>query len=156
MTSTAPVPRTITESLSFGVTVTLLDGFAFKVEFDDQEEVAPLVTDEPSPLGENRGPAPSRLLAAAVANCLASSLLHCLRKSRASVDSLEARVEATISRNAARRLRIERLNVLLDPRVSWDDRDKLARCADLFQDYCIVTESVRNGIDVSVTVAMNH
>ncbi len=39
-----------------------------------------LVTDEPAPLGGAAGPNPSRLLGAAVANCLAASLPFAMRK----------------------------------------------------------------------------
>src|SRR5688572_19665136 len=153
MTTTVTAPQTVATSRTFGLTLKHLEGYAFRIEFDDEDGLDSIITDEPGPLGENRGPSPARLLAVAVANCLASSLLHCLQKSRATVEGLEVRVEATISRNEARRLRVERLHVFLDPRVSLDDRYKLTRCTDLFQDFCMVTESVRSGIDVRVTVA---
>src|SRR5687767_7098156 len=53
--------------------------FAFRITFDN-EGFAPLLTDEPSPLGHDRGPNPSRLLLASVVNCLSASLLFALRK----------------------------------------------------------------------------
>jgi len=53
--------------------------YAFRIVFDDTA-LDPLLTDEPAPLGHDRGPNPSRLLLAAVANCLAASLLFALRK----------------------------------------------------------------------------
>jgi len=55
------------------------DGYAFRVMFDDTA-LAPLLADEPAPLDRDRGPNPPRLLLAAVANCLAASLLFALRK----------------------------------------------------------------------------
>ena len=33
-----------------------------------------------------------------------------------------------------------------------DDLDKLKRCKDLFEKYCIVTESIRKGLSVNVDV----
>lgn len=148
----AAIPQTIESSRTFGLSLKRLDGFAFKIEFDD-DGLAPIETDEPEPLGSNRGPAPSRLLAAAIGNCLASSLVHCLGKARVPLEDLGVRVEATITRNAARRLRIDHVHVMLDPRVAEADKARLSRCVELFEDFCIVTESVRNGIDVSVSVA---
>jgi uncharacterized OsmC-like protein len=150
MTTIAHVPQT--DAGTFEISLTLREGYAFNVEFDD-EALDPLQTDEPPPLGENAGPSPSRLLAAAVANCLASSLLHCLRKSRVKVEQLSAKVVTTIGRNEHGRLRINEQHVLLDVKVPDDQRDRLARCVNLFQDYCIVAESVKHGIDVRVSVS---
>jgi len=137
---------------TFAISLQLLDGYAFRIEFDDEHQ-QPLTTDEPSPLGEDRGPSPSRLLAAAVANCLAASLLHCLRRARVPVAGLEASAVTTLGRNERGRLRIERIAVLLDPRIAPEHIDRLSRCGTLFEDFCIVTESVRQGIDVRVSVA---
>ena len=150
MTTTARAPSSVEST--FAISLTLLDGYSFRVDFDE-DTVKPLHTDEPRPLGKGSGPAPSRLLAAAVVNCLASSLLHCLRKSRVDVRSLEAKVVATLGRNERGRLRIERLDVLLDPAIAPEQLDRLSRCTELFEDYCVVTESVLHGIDVRVTVA---
>jgi uncharacterized OsmC-like protein len=151
MTTIAPSIASV-GSHTFTVSLTLLDGYAFRVDFDE-DDLKPLQTDEPEPLGHGDGPAPSRLLAAAVVSCLASSLLFCLRKSRVEVSALKATVVATLSRNERGRLRIDRLDVLLDPTIAPEQRDRLSRCTELFQDYCIVTESVRHGVDVKVTVA---
>jgi uncharacterized OsmC-like protein len=137
---------------SFAVSLKLLDGYAFRVDFDSKS-LDPLVTDEPAPLGEDQGPSPSRLLVAAVANCLAASLLHCLRKSGVTVESLEAKAVGTMSRNEYGRWRVERIAVLLDPSIPREALAALEVCTERFEDYCIVTESVRQGIDVQVTVA---
>jgi uncharacterized OsmC-like protein len=148
---TTTVPPVASAHETFTVSLTLLDGYAFRVDFGD-ERLASLMTDEQSPLGDDRGPQPSRLLAAAVANCLGASLLHCLRKSKIEVAGLHASAVTTLARNEKGRLRIERITVLLDPQISRDDRNRLSRCLSIFEDYCIVTESVRQGIDVRVTV----
>ena len=136
---------------TFSISLRLLDGYAFRVTFDD-DHLDGLTTDELAPLGDDRGPSPSRLLAVAIANCLGASLLHCLRKGRVDVKELEVSAVTTFARNEKGRLRIERIVVLLDPRVPPDQRDRLSRCTSIFEDYCIVTESVRQGIDVRVSV----
>src|SRR5688572_21030144 len=79
--SIAPIQREPESTHEFVVSLELLEGYAFRVAFDDAE-VEPLHTDETPPLGKGTGPSPSRLLAAAVANCLAASLAHCLRRAR--------------------------------------------------------------------------
>jgi organic hydroperoxide reductase OsmC/OhrA len=150
MSSTLSPQPTIDTTATFIVTLRLLNGYAFRADFEDT--LVPLQTDEPPPLGKGNGPSPSRLLAVAVGNCLASSLLHCLRKARVEVRELDASVAATLARNEDGRLRIESLDVTLDPKLSPEQSDRLSRCTDLFEDYCVVTESVRHGIDVRVTV----
>ena len=47
---------------------------------------------------------------------------------------------------------IAELRVDLSPDVPEHERDRLSRCLDLFEDFCIVTQSVRDGIDVDVRV----
>ena len=53
--------------------------FAFHISFPGTD-LDGLLSDEPAPLGGDRGPNPSRLLLAAIANCLVASLLCALRK----------------------------------------------------------------------------
>lgn len=155
MTSTiAPIRSSETAAKSFSVSLRLLDGYASRIDFDDT--FAPLQTDEPPPLGKGNGPAPSRLLAAAVMNCLASSLLYCLRKSRIDVSDMTAHVLATLGRNEHGRLRIDRFDVTLEPSIEPDHLHRLSRCADLFEDYCVVTESVRRGIAVHVRIGQRE
>jgi len=87
-----------------------------------------------------------------VGSCLSASLLYCLRKSRVEVAELRTKVEGTIVRNERGRLRIGGLRVRLAPEVTQEQRERMGRCLDLFQDFCIVTESVRTGIAVDVEV----
>lgn len=136
----------------FRVDVRQKDHFKFDVTFDD-ERWEPVIVDEPEPLGTGEGPNAARLLAAAVGNCLAASLLLCLEKSRFTVRDLRAKVEGTIERNASGRFRISGMNVTVMPTVEGDaDSPRFGRCLDIFEDFCIVTQSVRAGIDVDVRV----
>lgn len=135
----------------FELGLTLRDGYTFTVDFAPGEG-PPLVVDELPPLGEANGPNPARLLAAAVGSCLSASLLFCLRKARVEVAELRTTVEGTIVRNERGRLRIGGLRVRLAPDVAPEQRERMGRCLDLFQDFCIVTESVRDGIAVDVEV----
>ncbi|HEY8370365.1 MAG TPA: OsmC family protein [Thermodesulfobacteriota bacterium] len=126
-------------------------GYRFRIRFD-QAGVPDLVTDEPPPLGNGEGPNPARLLAAAVGNCLAASLLFCLTRARIEVGGLTATVDATLGRNEQGRLRVTGMRVVLAPEVPAEARDRMARCLEIFESFCIVTESVRKGIDVTVEV----
>ena len=127
-----------------------VEGYRFRVEFD-MDGVDDLVTDEPPPLGEATGPNPSRLLAAAVANCLSASLLFCLQKSRVEGARVRATVSSSVTRNERKRLRIGGFDVRIE--VSGvEDEARMERCLGLFEDFCVVTESVRHGVPVNVEV----
>jgi uncharacterized OsmC-like protein len=127
-----------------------LEGYAFRVEFGDG--IADLVTDEPAPLGAGRGPNPSRLLLAAIANCLAASLTFALRKFRNEPGPLDVRVTGELARNAAGRWRIPRARVELTLAEHPGAHQHLDRILAQFEDFCVVTQSVRDGIDVEVVV----
>jgi uncharacterized OsmC-like protein len=135
----------------FSLALTLHEGYEFAVDFG-LEGVPDLTVDEPAPLGAGHGPNPARLLAAAIGNCLGASLLFCLRKSRVPVKGMRIAVDGTMARNERGRFRIGEIHVHLSPDVAPADRERMGRCLDLFEDFCIVTESVRKGVDVLVQV----
>ncbi len=127
------------------------EGYRFRVHFD-REGVPNLITDESPPLGEGKGPNPSRLLATAVGNCLAASLLFCLGKPRLSLHGLEAEVLTEFTRNEAGRLRIGGIRVRLLPHWTEETAAKARRCLEIFEDFCVVTDAVRHGVPVAVQV----
>jgi uncharacterized OsmC-like protein len=126
-------------------------GFQFDVTFED-ETWAPILVDEPEPLGDGGGPSAARLLAAAVGNCLAASLLLCSQKARVGLVGLTARVEGAMERNESGRLRIAHMDVTLTPVLANQIGPRFDRCLGIFEDFCIVTQSVRDGIEVDVRV----
>ena len=135
----------------FHAEVAQRDHFRFDVTFDDVTW-APIVVDEPQPLGTGAGPNAARLLAAAVGNCLSASLLLCLEKARVDLLDLRARVDGVMERNEQGRYRIGRMQVTIVPTVEGEPTKRYDRCLDIFEDFCIVTQSVRQGIDVDVSV----
>ena len=44
------------------------------------------------------------------------------------------------------------MDVVLRPSLEGGDASRMSRCLDLFEDFCVVTQSVREGIDVRVAV----
>ncbi len=127
----------------------LLNDYRLKVRFDG-EELGNLTMDEPPPVGSGSGPNPAMLISAAVGGCLTESLLFCLRKSHADVKGMKTKIITTLKRNERGRLRIGAITIELKPQV--DDITKLARCREIFEDYCVVTESVKNGIPVEIRI----
>jgi organic hydroperoxide reductase OsmC/OhrA len=134
------------------ITMDLRKGYKFLVDFH-QKGVEPLLVDEPLPVGEGHGPGASKLLAAAVGNCLSASALFCLNKAHIAVHGMRTTVRTTKARNEKGRLRISRIEVMLAPQVAEEDIPRMQRCLELFEEYCTVTASVRQGIDVAVEVA---
>ncbi len=139
------------ETLQFTIEMGQVEDYAFRVRFDN-EDFAPLAMDEPAPLGKESAPNASRVLAAAIGNCLSASLLFCARKSRVDVGPIRTKVTVRTARNERGRLRIAGVQVEIDPQVPESERQKALRCLDLFEDFCVVTQSIRQGIPVQVSV----
>ncbi|MCK9989356.1 MAG: OsmC family protein [Rugosibacter sp.] len=140
----------MSEQQVFSFSLEQQDDFAFLIRFD--KDTPSLLTDEPEPLGKNAGPSPSRLLAAGVANCLSASLLFSLRKFKNNPGPLTATVTTHMVRNDKKQLRVGSMAVVIQIDSAADDLDQLDRAIATFEDYCVVTQSVRSGFPVSVTV----
>ena len=129
-----------------------LQGYEFSVEFD-AEGMPKLLLDEQKPAGQNLGPNPTRLLSAAVGHCLSSSLIYCLLKARVKIECIETTVRTRIARNKEGYLRVEHIEVQINLDVAEEDKSRIPRCKEIFENYCTVTQSVRSGIEVNVNVA---
>ena len=141
----------MSEEVEFRVEVAQERNFAFRVDFG-LEGVRELILDEPEPVGGGIGPNASRVLAAAIGNCLCASLLFCLRRSKAEVSGMRATVKGVRARNQEGRWRIREMKVEIAPEVSEGHLKQLERCAEIFEDFCIVSQSIRQGIPINVTV----
>ena len=141
----------MSEDVSFQVDLTQEEGFAFRVDFG-LEGVDDLILDEPEPVGGATGPNASRVLAAAIGNCLSASLLFCLQRSKAEVKGMRATVRGVRARNEEGRWRIREMEVELTPEVAEEHGKQLERCVEIFENFCIVSQSVRQGIPINVRV----
>lgn len=126
-----------------------IQGYEFKVSFD-KAELGQLVVDEPPPLGHDAGPNPARILAAAIGSCLSASLVFCLSRAKHEVGHVLTEVQVELVRNEQKRLRIGRVDVTVHPEL--ENQEGLGKCLEAFEDFCVVTQSVREGIDVRVRV----
>lgn len=132
------------------VDLELAGGYEIRARFDPR--MPELVMDEPVPTGEGHGPNAARVLSAAIADCLSASLLFCMRRARQEVRGLRAHVTTTLERNEGGKLRIAGSDVEIRIDAAAAPGAAPGRCLALFEDYCIVTESVRRGIPVAVRV----
>jgi len=102
----------MSEMLSFKLEPEQQSDYEFRVRFD-WPGVDELLLDEPEPLGHAAGPNAARLIGAAVANRLASSLLFCMRKFKQTPGTLRAEVSGELVRNERGRVRIGRYDVTI-------------------------------------------
>jgi uncharacterized OsmC-like protein len=128
--------------------------FQFRVSFEDAPRE--WITDAHEPHGGGTGPEPVELFSAAIANCLLSSLVGCLRRARIAPSHLGADVATTLVRNERGRQRVGSVVVSIHLDVEPEDRERLGPCLRVFEDYCTVTESVRKGIPVETEVLDRH
>lgn len=126
------------------------EDYRFEIRFDDNMPV--LIADEPQPLGSAIGPSPVQLLCAAVGNCLSDSLLFAFRKFKQVPEPLQCLVTAVVGRNSEKRLRVLTINAKLELGVPGDALDQLERVLSQFEEFCTVTQSVGQGIPITIEV----
>ena len=141
----------MSEQPGFAVNLDQKQDYKFTTSFD-WSSVPELLLDAGAPLGQGQGPDSERLVAAAVGYCLSASLLFSMRKFKQSPSRLRAEVSGTFARSERGRLRIGGLDVTI---LLGDPVERIAhfeRSAEQFEDFCTVTESIRQGIPVHVRV----
>ena len=85
--------------------------------------------------------------------CLTASLLFCLNRARGQVGSIETTVEGKMRRNEKGRWRIAEINIDISPEIDMDEfGSQYKRCHRLFEDFCIVSKSIEEGIPINVEV----
>lgn len=135
------------------VTVELVQQADYRFEARFDNPVLPtLVTDESPPLGRDAGPNPTRVLTVAVANCLSASLLFAMRKFKNDPGTLRTQATASLIRNEQNRLRVGQIRVDIHLGTAAAGLRSLDRVLAQFEDFCVVTQSVRAAFPVDVRV----
>lgn len=135
------------------VGINLEEGMIFKCELGEMKVKDCYIDEEHREEVDMLGPNPSRLLGMAVLGCLSASFIFCLKKRDFKVDDLEANADLTIARNEKGFWRVQKIDVNIKPKIdSKDARKRADRCRKMFERYCIVTQAVREGIDVDVNL----
>jgi uncharacterized OsmC-like protein len=134
------------------VEVDQVDRYRFEVTYPGAR-LAPLTVDEPTPLGAGAGPDPARALAGAVGHCLSTTLFNTLERSHVRATPIRTTVTITFGRNAAGRKRVVNLEARIEcAPMDAVDRERFERSVAIFEDYCTVIGSVREGIRVRAEV----
>jgi organic hydroperoxide reductase OsmC/OhrA len=146
MTATEAPPSP--ESPPLRVEVDQAERYRFEVSYPGTG-LRPLTVDEPAPVGAGAGPDPALALAGAVGHCLSSTLFNTLERSHVRATPIRTTVTITFGRNAAGRKRVVGLEVQIEcAPLNESDRERFDRSVAIFEDYCTVTGSVREGIRV--------
>jgi uncharacterized OsmC-like protein len=134
------------------ITVRLTQQHDYRFDIDFGGDVPVLTGDEPAPLGTGQGPSPVQLLSAAVGNCLSDSLLFALRKFKQAPEPMRCEITSEVGRNPEGRLRVLTMKAALTLGVPAGSLEHLDRVLGQFEAFCTVTQSVGQGIPISIEV----
>jgi uncharacterized OsmC-like protein len=132
------------------IRITQVDAYVFTVDFG--AALPALLTDEAPPIGGGTGPFPEQLLISGVANCLCASLVFALGKFRQEARGVAAEASCRVERNAEGRLRIAGIDVRIGLGAAAADMPRIDRVLEQFERFCTVSESVKAGVPVAVSV----
>jgi uncharacterized OsmC-like protein len=132
------------------IRITQVADYVFTVDFG--AAMPALLTDEAPPIGGGAGPVPEQILISGVANCLCASLVFALGKFRQDARGVAAEAQCRVERNAAGRLRITEIDVRIGLGATAAEMPRIDRVLEQFERFCTVSESVKAGIPVSVSV----
>ena len=139
------------EIMETEVGINLEKGMIFKCDMGEIKYEDCYIDEEHHKEEEMIGPNPSRLLGMSILGCLSASFIFCLKKKKLKVDDLDASAHLTIKRNDKGFWRVKKIDVSIKPKIDSEEVRKRADvCKKMFERYCIVTQAVREGIDVDV------
>ncbi|MFX1313167.1 MAG: OsmC family protein [Promethearchaeota archaeon] len=99
------------------------------------------------------GPNPTSLLALSVLSCLAASFTFCLKKKGFTLEELNGKAEVVLRRNKKGFWRLKKIYITITPTIDDPNIRKRADiCMKFFEQYCIISESLRDGMEVDVKI----
>jgi len=109
--------------------------------------------DEPASFhGTDLGPSAVEYLLIGIGGCLGTTFIYCLQKKNIELETFEVVVDGKVSHTGPKkRLRLENVEVDLKftPKEASSDLE-LNRCMKEFTKYCVVTNSITNGLPINV------
>ena len=146
----------MSEEFSSKVNISLEKEMIFKCDLGDIK-VADCYIDESNVKEiDMLGPNPTKLLGMAILGCLSASFIFCIKKRNLTLNNLKAEGTVIISRNNKGFLRVKKIDVKINSKINNPKTLKRAKlCKKMFENYCTITQSVRNGINVNVDIFLN-
>ncbi len=143
----------MSEEMGAKVGLSLEKGMIFKCDLGDINVKDFYIDEEHNKEEDMIGPNPSRLLGLAILGCLSASFVFCLKKKELEVEDLKAEADVVIKRNEKGFWRVKEINVNIKSKINEPDAKKRAdQCKKMFEQFCIVTQAVREGIEVKVNL----
>lgn len=128
----------------------------------DYQRIGNLLIDETLDRESNNlwGPDAASLLGLSILSCLSASFIFCLNKRNLNPDDLEGYAEVSFTKDEKNYEHVKQIKVKIKPKTN--DPDTLKRMKQCvremrdgemyFEKTCIITPSVRNGIDIDVDI----
>ena len=111
--------------------------------------------DEPEAFhGTDKGPSPVEFFLIGIGGCLGSTFAYCLQKQNVEIDTLEVVVDGQL-KHVGPKLSLKLVNIeaeLLITARDTDSSEKIEKCIKSFREYCIVTNSITQGVPLDVKV----
>lgn len=143
----------MSEMKKVNVGISLEEEMIFKCELGEMKVRDCYIDDTNKDEFNMLGPNPSRMLGLAILGCLSASFIFCLKKRELTLENLNAEAEVIIARNEKGFWRVKKINVDINSQIDDPETRKRAdQCRKMFENYCLVTQAVREGIDVEVNL----
>ena len=142
------------------VSINLESDMIFKLQNAYKDLDSLLIDETLEDQKEKVGPDAASLLGLAVISCLSASLLFCLNKRNLTLDDLQAKADISFKEPKKGYKRVASIDVKMIPKTSNPEvLKRLKQCIKeikdghmFFEESCIITPSVREGINVEVKI----
>jgi uncharacterized OsmC-like protein len=135
------------------VSISLEEEMIFKCDFG-QVKMKDLFIDEQHKKSQEKiGPNPSKLLALSLLGCMSASFAFCLQKRDFSLSDFKGKALIKSKRNAKGFWRIKEIKLELYPKIDTPKmRERADQCQKFFEQFCIISESIRDGIEITTNL----
>jgi putative redox protein len=112
--------------------------------------------DEPESFhGTDIGPSPVEYFLIGIGGCLGSTFTYCLQKQEVEIDALEVVVDGQL-KHVGPNMSLKLVNI--EAEILFTAKDgklsgKIEQCIKTFRDYCIVSNSITQGVPLDVKVS---
>ena len=111
--------------------------------------------DEPESFhGTDLGPSSVEYVLIGIGGCLGSTLAFCLKKYDIQIEDLEIIIDGTLKHSGPlKRLRLIKVDAeLILTTKNTENSKKIDECINNFQEHCVVSNSIINGLPIEVKV----